>query len=345
VLVKLGDSVTDGQALLTVVGPHVGEAVAALRGSEATLLESQAALQQNRAQETEAQAALIQARAGLSKANTAKRKAQADYQRVLDLFQHNAVAQKELLNAETDLRQATADILTAEAGIKQAEAGIAQARAGVSQAQAGIQQVGATVEPARLRLRLLGISGDANSPVVVHSPLSGKVLEIRVVAGEYHSDTGAPVMIIADLRSVWVTSNVPESSIRLIGLGEPVRILLDAYPGQTFNGRVTHIADVLDPRTRTLKVAIELDNHQGKFRPEMFGRIQHIQAEKMMPVVPGAAVIQSDAGSFVYIERSQGRFERRDVVTGPRAEGRIALVKGVKMGERVVADGAILLRQ
>jgi len=345
VLVRLGDSVQAGQPVLSVVGPDAGAAVAALRESQASLRENQATLQESMALQTESSAELLQAKAALTKARTAQRKAQIDHARVLDLFQHNAIAQKELLNAETDLRQATADVETAKAGIEQAKAGLNQSGAAVEQARAGIDQVEATVLQAEQRLRLLGVgAGQIDGSVIVHSPLSGKVLDIRVVAGEYHSDTGSPVMTIADLRSVWVTSNVPESMIRFISIGEIVHITLDAYPGKSWTGRVKHMADVLDARTRTLKVAIELHNPRGQFKPEMFGRIHHIQDVKKLPVVPLSAILQSDAGSYVFVEQERGRFEKRPVSTGQRSEGRVAILKGLGPGERVVADGAILLR-
>src|SRR5215470_13604397 len=108
------------------------------------------------------------------------------------------------------------------------------------------------------RLRLLGLKpGEAEPLVVVRAPLAGKVMEISIVAGEYRNDTTAPVMTIADLRRVWMTSDVPENSIRLISVGESVDITLDAYPGQAFSGRVERVADTLDPKTRTIKVMIE----------------------------------------------------------------------------------------
>ncbi len=345
VLVRLGDSVVAGQPVLTVVGPDAGAAVAALRESQASLRENQATLLESQALQTESGAEVLQARSALQKARTARAKAVIDHARVLDLYQHNAIAQKELLNAETDLKQATADVETAKAGVEQAQAGLKQSGAAVEQARAGIDQVAASVDQAQQRLALLGVgAGQVDGAVIVHSPLSGKVLDIRVVAGEYHSDTGSPVMTIADLRSVWVTSNVPESQLRFITIGEEVHITLDAYPGQTWTGRVKHMADVLDARTRTLKVAIELNNPRGQFKPEMFGRIHHVQDVKRMPVVTLSALLQSDAGSYVFVEKEKGHFVKRPVETGQTSDGRVSVVKGVSAGDRVVSDGAILLR-
>lgn len=321
VLVKLGDSVSAGQALLVLESPEADAAMAAY-------LEGVAGV-------TQANAALAQANAALTKANNTQRKAQADHDRAVDLFDHNAVAQKEVLNAENDLKQAKAEVETAQAAVEQAKAMIEQAKA--------------VREQARRRIAVLGLKpGDAKPQLVVRAPLAGKVLDISIVAGEYRNDTATPVLTIADLRSVWVGSDVPENSIRLISVGESVDITLDAFPDQTFNGRVARIADTLDPKTRTVKVMIELPNARGLLRPEMFGRVRHLEAVKPTPVLPVGAVIQGDgqgAGrNVVYVELSEGRFEMREVVTGNRVGELIAILSGVAPGERVVVDGVMLLK-
>ncbi|HZS09038.1 MAG TPA: efflux RND transporter periplasmic adaptor subunit [Blastocatellia bacterium] len=317
VLARLGDSVKAGQPILTIESSDADAAAAVYLQSEAGI--------------TQANAALTQANAALSKANNTERKAQADYDRVLDLFEHDAVAKKEVLNAESDLRQAKAEVENARAGVEQAKAGIAQARA--------------LREQSRRRLAVLGLKpGEAKPQVIVHAPLAGKVLEISVVAGEYRNDTTAPVITIADLKSVVVSSDVPESLIRLIRAGESVEITFDAYPDQTFHGRVARTADTLDPKTRTIKVLVELDNSRALFRPEMFGRIRHVEAVRQMPVLPVGAVIQGDGNNVVYVEQSKGRFELRQVGLGARVGDVVAIISGVSPGERVVVDGVMLLR-
>jgi len=317
VLVKLGDSVAAGQPLLTLESPEADEA--------------QAAYLQSLAGITQAQAGLTQANSALARANTAARKAQADLDRTRDLFEHEAVAQKDVLNAETDLKQAQAEVEVAKAAVEQAKATIEHARV--------------TREQTQRRLVMLGLkAGDAKPQLVVRAPLAGKVLELSIVAGEYRNDTAAPVLTIADLRSVWVGSDVPENMIRLVAVGEAVDITLDAYPERTFNGRVARIADTLDPKTRTLKVMIELPNAQGLLRPEMFGRIRHLEPAKPTPALPVEAVIQGEGHNVVYVEQSKGRFEMREVTLGHRFGNRVAILSGVTPGERIVVDGAMLLK-
>jgi cobalt-zinc-cadmium efflux system membrane fusion protein len=288
VLVAVGDAVRQGQPLFTIESPDADAATST---------------------HLQADAAVTQARATLLKA-------QADAERTKDLFDHNAVAKKEVLNADSAL----------------------------AQAQAGLDQTLASRQQAERRLSVLGLTPrDFTQQVTVRSPLSGKVLELSVVPGEYRNDTSAPVMTIADLSTVWVSSQVPETYIRFIQPREKVEIRLVAYPDETFEGRVAQIADTVDPQTRTVKVHAELDNRRGRFRPEMFGSIHHIESTAKMPVVPAGAVVEGDGHSTVFVESAPGTFQERNVVVGKKAGPQIRIVSGVKAGETVVVDGAMLL--
>jgi len=289
VLVKIGDAVQHGQAVLTIESPDADAAESSWR---------------------QAQAALQQARANLNKA-------QADYDRSTDLFQHNAVAKKDVLTNENAL---------------------AQSKAALDQAQASLEQ-------ASRRLDILGLmAGSFGQKVTVSSPISGKVLEMTVVPGEYRNDTNAALMTIADLSTVWVSSDVPESQIRFIQPGEPIDVHLTAYPGEVFHGRVTRIADTVDPQTRTIKVHAEMDNAHGRLRPEMFCTIRHTEALRRLPVAPPAAVVQEGGKTVVWAERGAGRFEPVEVKTETPAGDRIPILSGLRAGDRVVVDGAMLLR-
>ena len=177
----------------------------------------------------------------------------------------------------------------------------------------------------------------------MRAPLAGKVLEIGIVAGEYRNDTTAPVLTIADLRAVWMASDVPENSIRLISVGESVDITLDAYPDQTFNGRVARIADTLDPKTRTVKVMIELNNARGRLKPEMFGRIRHSEGVRETPALPVGAIVQDGGKNIIYVEQGKVRSARsghRPPLRRPGADRqRGAAGRARRCGRRDVAQG------
>lgn len=289
VLVKVGDAVKKDQPLLTIQSPDADAAMSAY----------------------------LSARAAEGQAEVALGKAQADADRASDLFEHNAVAKK--------------DVQAADSALAQAKAALEQARA--------------TREQSLRRLTVLGLSPNGfDQQVAVRAPLSGKVLELSVVPGEFRNDTTAPLLTIADLSTVWVTSQVPETYIRFVQPGERVQISLAAFPGETFEGRVSRIADTVDPQTRTVKVQAELNNARGQLRPEMYGSIHHIEATKPTAVVPAGAVIQSGEHSTVFVETSTGHFERRPVNVGARSGDVVRIVSGLSPGDTVVVDGAMLLQ-
>lgn len=289
VSVHIGDFVKKGQPLFTLESPDVDQA----------------------------QSANMQAEAGVNQAKANVLKAQADLDRIKDLAEHKAIAQKEVLNAENAL---------------------AQSKSTLDQAQAAKTQ-------AVRRLELFGLKpGQFGEKLSVSAPISGKILDMTLVPGEYRNDTTGQVMTIADLSTVWVSSDVPESSIRLIQLGERLEISLAAYPGETFVGRVKRIADTVDPQTRTVKVRAELNNDHGRLRPEMFGRIRHVEAVAKGIVVPTGAVLQGEAENLVYVERAPGRFAPVPVKLGSKVQDGFAISGGLHEGDRVVVDGAMLLK-
>ena len=264
-----------------------------------------------------AASAAMQAEAQATDANSTLHKAEVDLERVNDLFKGDAIAKKEVVAAETTL---------------------AQAKTGVRQAQTAQQQ-------AASRLEMFGLkAGSFRQKIVVRAPLSGKITDMTVVAGEYRNDLGAPLLTIADLSSVWISAEVPESSIRLVKVGEIFDVTLAAYPGETFRSRVTRMSDSVDPQTRTLKVWAEVSNAGGKLRPEMFGEVRHIEAYHQVPTIPARAVIQTQGKAVVYRESGPGRFDQIPVEIGKRSGDLVPVTVGLKAGDRIVVDGAMLLR-
>jgi cobalt-zinc-cadmium efflux system membrane fusion protein len=265
----------------------------------------------------EAAASYLQANASLTAAQAERTKAEQDLERARDLFAGDAIARKEVLAAETSFQQARTAVDTAQAARTQAEA----------------------------RLQLLGLrAGDPRPRITLRAPLSGKVTEFNVVAGEYRNDTSQPLMTIADLSTVWMAADVPESAIRMVSLNEQFEVSLNAFPGERFRSRVARIADSVDPENRTIKVWAELLNTGGRFRPEMFGQVRHLEEPHTVPVVPVECVVQMEGRTAVYIQEAPGQFRVMVVRTGKRAGDVVPILDGVKVGDRVVRDGAMLLR-
>jgi len=267
--------------------------------------------------------AFLQAEATERQTKVTLAKTQADLTRARKLFEAQAGPEKDVLTAQNDFA-------TAQTALENAQANVSQTRR---------------------KLELFGLKpNDFHQPVIVRAPISGVITDISVTPGEYRAavsfatDATAPLMTIADLSTVWVSSDVPEPFIRFVRVGEPVTITLVAYPGEKFTGRVARLARTLDPQTRTLKVHVDLANPAGRFVPEMFGTIRHEGPVRMLPVVPAAAIVQEYGRSQVFVERGPGQFERRAVTTGVRVGESVAVPEGLEAGTRVVVDGALLLK-
>ena len=262
-------------------------------------------------------ATLAQAEGSVNIANSAVSKAEADAVRARDLFRSSAIPQKEVLAAESAL----------------------------SQARAALDSAKAVREEAENRVALLGLKpAQYGQKLAIKAPISGKVLDLNVAVNEYRSDTSASLMTIADLSDVWVSSDVPETSIRLVKPGESVGLELAAYPGEIFRARVLNLADTVDPVTHTVKVHAELPNPGGRLRPEMFGRIRHVNSVRPMPMVPLAALTQDEGRTYVYRVRAKGEFVPVFVEQGMRKGDKVSITGGIHPGDTIVTDGVMLLK-
>ncbi|HMB71497.1 MAG TPA: efflux RND transporter periplasmic adaptor subunit, partial [bacterium] len=138
-----------------------------------------------------------------------------------------------------------------------------------------------TVEAAREKLELLGVTdqqiralekGDTPSDhITLYAQTGGVVIEKNAVEGDYVR-TGTAIYRIADLTHVWVKLDAYESDLAWLRFGQEVQFTAEALPGRTFAGRVSFVAPTLDPKTRTVKVRVNVDNADRLLKPEMFVR-------------------------------------------------------------------------
>jgi Cu(I)/Ag(I) efflux system membrane fusion protein len=120
-------------------------------------------------------------------------------------------------------------------------------------------------------------------------------------------------------------------------------ILSQSYPGKTFRGRVAFIYPFLDPKTRTVKVRVEIPNPGLKLKPDMF-----VNAKVLVPlgssiVVPVSAVMDTGQRQVVWVEMKPGMFEPRDVKVGARSGDNVQIISGLKAGEKVASSGGYLI--
>jgi cobalt-zinc-cadmium efflux system membrane fusion protein len=232
--------------------------------------------------------------------------------RASDLYQHGAIAQAALEQAEDAAQNAKADLAAAE------------------------QQ-----------LETLGVDRNHPSSIVpVYAPISGVIVAQNVTNASAAGAAlaGSPnTFTIADLSTVWVVCDVYENDIPKLQLGQPARLRFNAFPGRTLTGRVSDIGPVLDPALRTAKVRIELAN-PGFLRLGMFATATFTSlAREQHAVVPADAVLHLHDRDWVFVPAGNSQFRRTEVRAGRMIDpNRQEILSGIAPGTQVAANALLL---
>lgn len=222
----------------------------------------------------------------------------------------------------------------------------------------------ATVISARERLRLWGLdpsrieqiekTGKARRHMDITSPLGGVVIHKNAVEGMYVK-TGTPIYTVADLSRVWVVLNAYESDLVWLKKGQKIDFTVEAVPGRRFQGTIIFIDPVLNKRTRTTMVRLNVDNEQRLLKPGMFVNAtvaakvvldtephQMANPEPVPLVIPASAPLITGKRAVVYVRvagSEKPAFEGREVVLGPRVGDFYIVLSGLAEGELVVTKG------
>jgi cobalt-zinc-cadmium efflux system membrane fusion protein len=214
------------------------------------------------------------------------------------------------------------------------------------QAQSDYNQAVAELDRSETRLRAIGVpdSQKAESRLLtLKAPVAGSLIDLQVARGAFLNDPTAAIMTIADLATVWVTANVPESDTARVSKGQDVEVVLPAYPGEVFAGKVLFVSDILDPDTRRTKVRIAFNNPDIRLKPNMFAETTFLSPKRSAAIVPTRALILKDETDQVFVEVAPWTFESRPVEVSFQQGDRSVIERGLKPGERVVTQGGVLL--
>ena len=191
--------------------------------------------------------------------------------------------------------------------------------------------------------RLLA-TGEIRKTLTLHAPTQGVVTDLRVRDG-MEVGPNDNLYTIADLSQVWLYADVYEYELPWVREGQKALIELSYLPGQTFEGRVTYIYLALDPKTRTARVRVELDNADLLLKPDMFADVTiETEARPGALAVPDEAVIRSGRRTLVVAAGEAGRFAPREVTLGlDSGDGWVEVQSGLVEGEQVVTSGQFLI--
>jgi cobalt-zinc-cadmium efflux system membrane fusion protein len=151
---------------------------------------------------------------------------------------------------------------------------------------------------------------------------------------------------VADLSTVWMLADVPESEIPSFKVGQKVSVSVGAFPGREFSGAITVIGATVDPNSRRVTLRSVIKDPKHELLPNMFASfVIRTAAPALAPAVPLNGVVREGDGTMsVWVVGSDPhRFTRRSVKIGEQRDGYDQILDGLKSGERVAVDGAIFL--
>jgi cobalt-zinc-cadmium efflux system membrane fusion protein len=258
-----------------------------------------------------------QLRTNFLKAKDAYALAQKSLARAKDLYEHKAISEQALEQAQSAEIQAGGDLVASQAALK----------------VLGISDPDALV------------ASPPTFDVPVKAPIKGEVVEQDVAVGQLLQTGATQCFLLSDTSSVWVLVNVYQKDLPYVRVGDGVTIQTDTYP-EVFHGRIAYVAPSLDPNTRTLQARIDTANPGEKLKKDMYvtatvnaGKIQNAIA------LPDAAVLRdAENQPFVYAAVSANQFGRRPVTLGESSNGQTEVTSGLKIGEEVIGDGSLFLQ-
>lgn len=245
------------------------------------------------------------------------------------------IAAKGLLNAK--------EVQTAEAEMRSSELELQRAKLRVLAAESSLTNANRAIRNAQALYRSNSGSGGASvGRVSLVAPISGVVTRLDITKGQAVDRTQA-ILEVENLRSVWVTANVPESDIEKVRKGATARLTVASLPNREFKGIIQVVGTRVDPKTRSIPVQCLVTETNGLLKPEMFAKvfIGVGQASQRL-VIPTSALVIEGVKSFVFVKHGDA-FEKHEVTLGEQSGGRVVVLSGIEAGETIASKGAFIL--
>ncbi|HET9270254.1 MAG TPA: efflux RND transporter periplasmic adaptor subunit, partial [Vicinamibacterales bacterium] len=311
------------QSEITVVGNLIGQATVSVAPRAAGRVESVSVRLGDRVargqrlakiEDFEIQEQVKQAEAAQQVSEATIRQREAD----LKLAQTNAERSRSLFERQLLPKQTLDDN---EARYQSAIAAVDLARAQSSQSRARLDE---------LRINL------ANTNIV--SPVNGYVSKRTVDPGAFVSQN-APVVDVVDISTVRLVANVVEKDLKELQTGNATRVSVDAYPGETFTGRIARVSPVLDPATRTAPIEIEIPNGSSRLKPGMYARVSvTTSTRKEALVIPATAVVDLGGRRGVFTPLNDTAVFRA-LEVGTEQGAIVEVLGGLSEGDTVITTG------
>lgn len=211
---------------------------------------------------------------------------------------------------------------------------------------------GKLVDAARQRLKLWDISdeqidkiretGKPFRTLTLYSPSNGYVIEKMAIEG-MRVMPGEKLFDIADLSRLWVLADIFEYELPFVKTGQKAKITLSSFPEKEFESVINFIYPSIAGATRTATVRFEIPNDKGDLKPQMFTNVEIKIDAGIKLVIPDDAIIDTGKRQVVYVDKGEGLFEPREIMTGVKADGFTEVLMGLKPGEKVASSATFLI--
>ena len=198
------------------------------------------------------------------------------------------------------------------------------------------------LEVSESELKRLIDTKEVKTYLTLYAQKSGTVLEKNIVDGQKIMG-GMPLLKIANLSSLWLMADIYEYELAKVKIGSKADISFNFLPGKIYEGKVSFIYPTLDPKTRTVKIRIEMNN-RGELKPSMFANII-IEGKNLgaKPVVPENAFIRSGMKDIVILALGDGKFKPQQIQLGGFSDGFYQVLSGLSEGNKIVTSAQFLI--
>ncbi len=330
--VQEGDVISAGAVLARV---RQSDYQVKVSQAESQASEAKSGIAASKAQYQEALSGIASSKSQLAEAEAAYVRAKFDYDRAQNLFATQSLTKANYDAARETFERSAAKVETARSQISVIEAKANAAKANIDVIQARSSTAQAVVRETRIPLQ----------DTALRSPLNGLVLQKSIERGTLVS-AGTKAFTVADTSSVKAVFGVADVAVPEMKLGRSLAIESETMPGKEFRGQITSVFPAADQKSRAFNVEVTIQNPGFLLRPNMIVslRVETNQATAGQLVVPLNAVMKAKNGNgyqvFVLEEQGERQIARlRDVKLGEAYGNAVAVIEGVKQGERVITTG------
>ena len=271
-------------------------------------------------------------------------KARAEMDRRRSDLQYASTARDRTARLHTLKAASLEQLQRSEADVIVAEQAVVSAQAEIDRILEHLHYLGVSMEPDLPARPVVAGSREPSERIPVVAPLAGTVLKRMVTPGAVVS-ASSDLFEIGNLGTLWVNAEVHEKYLSSLKVGLPVEVSVQAYPEESFPGRLTYVGETLDPTTRTAQLRCETKNSARKLKPEMYATITiNLGQTVEVPLIQTSAITDVDGESVVFVYQSDGRFRVRRVKAGRQTGSQTEVLEGLRSGEKVASTGSFLLK-